>query len=107
MAQPLSEWATRETATFQEVVNAALEDVGESHRRCPVHERAEIETPMKLLIRAGYVFADPKSARMAARYIVTSGESWFASPEFKPTDTLGPQVPPEQIMEKMQMTQPP
>ena len=58
---------------------------------------------MKLLIRAGFVFADPKSARMAARYIVTSGESWFASPEFKQTETLGPQVNADQIIEKMQM----
>ena len=105
--RPLEDIARLETEATNDIVNDALAEVGVSLRRYPLAERGGARTPMKLLVESGFVFDDPKSARMAARQVVTAGTSWCDHPEFKNVDEIGPRVMEEDIMAKMQLTLPP
>ena len=83
MARPLSTWAAQGTQETNSLVQQALAEVADSLRQCPMEQREMAVTPMKLLITAGLVFDDPRSARMAARHVATSGLAWYAHPEFE------------------------
>ena len=101
MTRSLEDWARVETEVTNDLVNDALAEVAASLRRYPMAERGNARTPMKLLVESGFVFDDPKSARMAARQVVTAGTSWYDHPEFKKVDEIGPKAMEEDIMAKM------
>ena len=99
--RPLEEIARLETEATNDIVNDALAEVGVSLRRYPLAERGDARTPMKLLVEPGFVFDDPKSARMAARQVLTAGTSWYDHPDFKNVDAIGPRASEEETMKKM------